>query len=123
MSIDFCSRPFKSTFTPSTSSPQLPVDIVQRLVRTKTSRHRRLNLEPISVNGQTESIVRAAVKTEYFPNQLTVIPNDGDKVMVGDKELIWHAVDTNDYNVNLYYFARAFGKTSDNALFWAVTIG
>jgi hypothetical protein len=83
---------------------------------------RWLILEPISVSGQTESVVRAAVKTEYFPDQFTVIPHDGNKVMVGDKELTWHAVDTNDYNLNLYYFARAFGKTSDNALFWAVTI-
>jgi hypothetical protein len=83
---------------------------------------RWLILEPIPVSGQTESVVRAAVKTEYFPDQFTVIPQDGDKVTVGDKELIWHAIDTNDYNLNLYYFAKAFGKTSDNALFWAVTI-
>ncbi len=83
---------------------------------------RWLILEPITVNGQTESIVRAAVKTEYFPNQFTVIPHDGDRVTVADKELIWHAVDTNYYNLNLFYFARAFGKSSDNALFWAVTI-
>ena len=83
---------------------------------------RWLILEPIPVNGQTESVVRAAVKTEYFPDQFTVIPHDGDKVTVGGKELVWHAIDTNDYNLNLYYFAKAFGKTSDNALFWAVTI-
>jgi hypothetical protein len=83
---------------------------------------RWLILEPIPVNGQTESVVRAAVKTEYFPDQFTVIPHDGDKVMVGGKELVWHAIDTNDYNLNLNYFAKAFGKTSDNALFWAVTI-
>jgi hypothetical protein len=83
---------------------------------------RWLILEPIPVSGQTESIVRAAVKTEYFPDQFTVIPHDGGKVTIGDKELIWHAIDTNDYNLNLNYFAKAFGKTSDNALFWAVTI-
>ncbi len=83
---------------------------------------RWLILEPIPVNGQTESVVRAAVKTEYFPDQFTVIPHDGDKVTVGGKELVWHAIDTNDYNLNLNYFAKAFGMTSDNALFWAVTI-
>jgi hypothetical protein len=83
---------------------------------------RWLILEPIPVSGQTESIVRAAVKTEYFPDQFTVIPHDGGKVTIGDKELNWHAIDTNDYNLNLNYFAKAFGKTSDNALFWAVTI-
>jgi hypothetical protein len=81
-----------------------------------------LILEPIRVSGQlTDSAVQAAVKTEYFPNQLTVIPHDGDKVTVGGTELTWHAVDTNDYNVNLYYFASGLGKPTSNVLFWAVT--
>jgi hypothetical protein len=83
---------------------------------------RWLILEPISVNGLTDSAVQAAVKREYFPNQLTVIPHDGDKVNVDGKELTWHAVDTNDYNINLYYFAQGFGKPTSNVLFWAVTL-
>ena len=84
---------------------------------------RWLILEPIRVSGQlTDSAVQAAVKTEYFPNQFTVIPHDGDKVTVDGTELTWHAVDTNDYNVNLYYFAYGLGKPTSNVLFWAVTI-
>jgi hypothetical protein len=84
---------------------------------------RWLILEPIRVSGQlTDSAVQAAVKTEYFPNQLTVIPHDGDKVTVDGKELTWHIVDTNEYNVNLYYFASRLGKPTSNVLFWAVTI-
>lgn len=81
-----------------------------------------LILEPIRVSGKlTDSAVQAAVKQEYFPNQLTVVPHDGDKVKVGDVELTWHAVATKDYNVNLYYFARDRGKPTSNVLFWAVT--
>ena len=83
---------------------------------------RWLILEPIPANGLTDSVVQAAVKREYFPNQFTVIPHDGDKVTVGDTELTWHAVETNDYNVNLYYFAYGLGKPTSNVLFWAVTI-
>jgi hypothetical protein len=83
---------------------------------------RWLILEPIGANGLTDSVVQAAVKKEYFPNQLTVIPHDGDMVTVGDTELTWHAVDTNEYNVNLYYFAYDLGKPTSNVLFWAVTI-
>jgi hypothetical protein len=83
---------------------------------------RWLILEPIPASGLTDSAVQAAVKTEYFPNQFTVIPRDGDKVTVGGKELTWHVVDTNDYNVNLYYFAFRLGKPTSNVLFWAVTI-
>ncbi len=83
---------------------------------------RWLILEPIPANGLTDSAVQAAVKTEYFPSQFTVVPHDGDKVTVGGKELTWHAVDTNDYNINLYYFAYRLGKPTSNVLFWAVTI-
>jgi hypothetical protein len=71
---------------------------------------RWLLLEPIPANGLTEGIVRAAVKKEYFPNQFTVIPKDGDKVTVNDKELTWHAVETKLYNVNLFHFARALNR-------------
>jgi len=82
-----------------------------------------LILEPVRVDGQlTDSAVQAAVKKEYFPNQLTVVPHDGDKVTVSGAELTWHAVDTNEYNVNLYYFAYDLGKPRSNVLFWAVTI-
>jgi hypothetical protein len=84
---------------------------------------RWLILEPIRVSGQlTDSAVQAAVKKEYFPNQLTVIPHDGDKLAVGGTEVTWHVIDTKDYNINLYYFAKNLGKPTSNVLFWAVTI-
>ena len=41
---------------------------------------------------------------------------------VREAQLNWHAVDTKNYNVNLYHFARALGKPTSDALFWAVTI-
>jgi cephalosporin-C deacetylase-like acetyl esterase len=83
---------------------------------------RWLLLEPIESNGLTDSAVQAAVKKEYFPNQFSVVPRDGDKVTVGDAQLTWHAVDTKLYNVNLYHFAHALGKPTSNVLFWAVTV-
>jgi hypothetical protein len=83
---------------------------------------RWLVLEPIKVPGQlTESAVRAAIGNEYFPNQLAVIPRDGQTVTVGDEPLLWHALDTRNYNVNLYHFAYALNKPTSNVLFWAVT--
>ena len=83
---------------------------------------RWLLLEPIGANGLTDSAVQVAVKKEYFPRQFTVIPHDGDKVTVGGTELTWHAVDTRNYNVNLYHFAYSLRKPTSNVLFWAVTI-
>ncbi len=84
---------------------------------------RWLLLEPIKTNGQlTDSAVQAAVKTDYFPNQLSVLPHDGDAVTAGGTELRWHAIDTINYNVNLYHFAYALNKPTSNVLFWAVTV-
>ena len=89
---------------------------------------RSLLLEPIrqrflrSNQQLTDSFVQAAVKREYFPNQFTLVPLDGDKVTVNGMELTWHAVDTSRYNVSLYTFAYALDKPTYNVLFWAVTI-
>ncbi len=84
---------------------------------------RWLILEPIRVAPQlTDSAVQAVVKKEYFPNQFTVIPHEGDTVTIGDEPLKWHAVDTLAYNVNLYHFAYALNKPTSNVLFWAVAV-
>jgi hypothetical protein len=83
---------------------------------------RWLILEPIRANGLTDRAVQALVKKEYFPNQFTVVPKDGDKVAFDGAELTWHAVDTKEYNVNLYHFARALDKPTSDVLFWGVTI-
>ena len=66
--------------------------------------------------------MQTAVKTEYFPNQLTVMPQHGDKV---DRWRVGIEVACrrhNGYNVNLYHFAYALGKPTSNVLFWAVTV-
>ena len=83
---------------------------------------RWLLLEPIAADGLTDGAVQALVKKEHFPNQFTVVPQDGEKVSVGGAELTWHAVDTTNYNVNLFHFARAQGKKTSDVLFWAVTV-
>ena len=88
---------------------------------------RWLILEPIPIpirsNAQlNDSFVQATVKTEYFPDQYTVIPRDGNKMTVNGAELTWHAIDTSAYHVNLYHFARALNRPTFNILFWAVTI-
>jgi hypothetical protein len=84
---------------------------------------RWLILEPIRVTGPlSDSAVQTAVKTQYFPGQLTAIPQHGETPTVADTPLAWHAVDTVGYNVNLYHFAYALNKPTSNVLFWTVTI-
>ena len=62
------------------------------------------------------------LNTEYFPNQFTVIPHNGDKVKVGDKDLAWHALDSTGFNVKLFRFAYGLNKTTYGVIFWAVTV-
>jgi hypothetical protein len=88
---------------------------------------RWLVLEPIQIqirsNAQlNDSFVQTTIKTDYFPGQYTIIPRDGDRVTVNGNELMWHAVDTSVYHVNLYHFAYALSKPTFNILFWAITV-
>jgi len=79
-------------------------------------------LEPIPAPALTQNAAQEEVKKQYFPDQFTVIPRDGDKVTVGNKELTSHAVESSLYNVNLFHFAREYRLSSENVLFWAVTV-
>jgi hypothetical protein len=106
-------------FTPATASPKAPDQegFIQRW----------LLLDPISKPNRsntvfTDSYVRNAFDTVYFPNQFTVIPRDGDKVTVAGQELAWHALDSSLFNVKLFRFADAQSKSPYGILCWAVTV-
>ncbi len=88
---------------------------------------RWLLLEPINKPTRTnviftDSYLRKAFTTEYFPGQFTVTPKDGEKVKVGEQELTWHALETANFNVKLFRFAYGLRKQTYGVLFWAVTI-
>ena len=117
--VDPRPRTLSPYFTRSTAAPK-PVDkdgFVQRW----------LLLEPISKPNRTNTVftgtyVRAAFSQEYFPNQFTVVPKDGDVVKVGEQELRWHALDSSLFNVKLFRFAYGLDKPVYGVLFWAVTV-
>jgi hypothetical protein len=79
-------------------------------------------LEPLPAPGLTEGAVQALVRRDHFPNQLTLLPKDGDTVTTTNGQPAWHAVETTEYNVNLFHFARALGKPTSNVLLWGVTV-
>jgi len=106
------------TYGPTLTAPATPA----RLTAADGFIQRWMLLEPIPVNGLTRGEVQGMVKKEYFPDQFTVIPHDGDKETVGNATLTWHAVDTKLYNVNLYHFAFSLNKPTSNILVWTVTI-
>ena len=121
----YCSaiRAFAADSTNRHGAPSLTrPDSIEKAPDAAGFMQRWLILEPIAANGLTDSAVQAAIKTEYFPNQLSMIPRDGDAVTVGGTNLTWHAIDTTEYNVNLYHFAYSLGKPTSFVLFWAVTV-
>jgi hypothetical protein len=106
-------------FTPATSAPK-PPDADGFL-------QRWLLLEPIAKPNRSNTVftgtyVRSTFSTEYFPNQFTILPHNGDKVTVADKELTWHALDTANFDVKLFRFAYGLNKPTYGVIFWAVTV-
>lgn len=111
---------------------------------------RWLLLEPISKpnRGNTvfvDSYLREAFSEEYFKNQYSVLPKDGDEVTVTvpkqqavtdfrrlpqepaepemeTVKLKWHALETTNFNVKLFRFATGLGLQEYGVLFNAVTI-
>ena len=82
--------------------------------------HRWLVLEPVPVQGRlTEPAVQEALKVAALPEGAR--PADGAKLTVNGVELSWHALDTLNYNLNLYHFARSLSKPTSNVLFWVET--
>lgn len=87
---------------------------------------RWLMLEPIDKPNRsntvfTDSYLREAFNTEYFPGQMTVWPKDGQKVKAGKQTLKWHSLDSNLFNVKLFRFATGLDKQYYGVIFWVVT--
>jgi len=112
-------RSIEQYFTPATKSKMTPDadGFIQRW----------LLLEPINKPNRsntvfTDSYLRKAFDTLYFPNQFTILPKDGEKVKVAETELTWHALDSKHFNVKLFRFAYGLHKPVYGVLFWAVTV-
>ena len=134
----------KGYFTPVTTPSATPD--AEGFIR------RWMILEPISKPNSTnrvftDSYTRENLSVEYFPNQLTVIPKDGDKVKVKmeyqppvdltarrpaasqqdgpkfvDATLTWHALDSDHFFVKLFRFATGLDKDRYGVIFWTVTV-
>src|SRR5579859_6568964 len=89
------------------TTPTKPVDAAGFI-------QRWLILDPITAQGVTQNEFQAVAKTQHFPNELTIIPHDGDKVTTSNGELAWHAIDTREFKLNLYHFGPMIGKPTNN---------
>ncbi len=106
-------------FAPATAEPTTPDS--EGFIRRWTI------LEPIaknfSSNAQlTDNFLMETMSEEYFKDQFTVIPVDGAKVKLGKSTLLWHALDSKKFFVNLLRFAEGYGKEYFQQMYWAVTI-
>ncbi|MDO5443242.1 MAG: acetylxylan esterase [Bacteroidia bacterium] len=111
-------------------------------------------LDPISLINSTnrvftDSYSRDVIMTEYFPEQFTCLPKDGDKVKVEmdyqapvdltsnrrpqmgaepeapkkvKANLYWHALDSDHFFVKLFRFATNLNLTRHGTIFWHVTV-
>ena len=70
----------------------------------------------------TDSYIREAFAAEYFPEQMTLLPKDGQKVKLDKKTTLqWHNFDSRLYNVKLFRFASELDHQVYGVIFWAVT--
>jgi hypothetical protein len=82
--------------------------------------HRWFVLEPVPVQGRlTETAVQEALKLAALPE--SAAPAAGGRATVNGAEYAWHALDTSNYNLNLYHFAWSLSKPTSNVLFWVET--
>ncbi len=106
-------------FVPATAEPATPDS--EGFIRRWTI------LEPIakSFNSNsmlTDNYLSETMAEEYFKDQYTIVPVDGAKVKYGKSTLLWHALDSKKFFVNLLRFAEGFGKEYFQQMYWAVTI-
>src|SRR5262252_1147147 len=68
--------------------------------------HRWMVLEPVPVSGRlTEAAVHEALQAAPPALPGDSLPHDGESVSINGSSYIWHALDTRNYNFNLYHFA------------------
>lgn len=106
-------------FTPSTDSPARPDKdgFIQRWTI----------LEPIATEAPSNRIwsddyLRKLAYTEFFKNQFTIAPKDGEKVSIGKEKHVWHALDARKYFVNLLRFSDGYGKPYYGQIWWVYTV-
>ena len=107
-------------FTPITSPTARPDD--EGFIR------RWMLLEPIDNPEANSNLLFSwtylqdnLLNPSKLPKPLPAMPRDGQKVKYGKQSLIWHAMESNSYNVRLFRFADLLQKATYRVCFWAVT--
>lgn len=67
-------------------------------------------------------LYKESIYNGILSESVTVLPEAGAKVRVGNQKLTWHALDSKNFNVKLFRFAHGLDKNVYGVLFWAVTV-
>ena len=115
--LQFKNRP--KYFSPSSKSVAQPDE--------KGFIRRWMLLEPIDKPNRsntvfTDTYLREHFYRNYFKDQFSILPVDGQRVKADKQTLTWHALDSENYHVKLFRFADGLNKQIYGVLFWAVTV-
>ena len=119
--------PIKSDTTHSLSKYFTPASGVKKAPDARGFIQRWLVLEPIKKditrnNIFTDNYLRTTFSTDNFSNDYNIVPKNDETVKMGNQELKWHALDSKEYNFNLFHFTYAINKPQYGVLFWVVTV-
>jgi hypothetical protein len=73
-------------------------------------------------NILTDNYLRTTFSTDNFSTDYTTVPQNGEKVKVGNQELKWYALNSKAFDFNLYHFTYAINKSEYGILVWLVTV-
>lgn len=88
---------------------------------------RWLVLEPAKKNIArnnifTDSYLKTTFSSDNFSNDFTVVPKNGETAKISDQNLKWYALDSKEFNFNLYNFSYGINKHKYGMLVWLVTV-
>lgn len=106
-------------FTPATNVKKAP--------DAKGFIQRWLVLEPIKKSERSnsqlsDSYLKTTLAANNFSPDFNAVPKNNETVTIGGQELKWRALDSKEFNFNLYHFSYATNTTRNGVLFWLVTV-
>ena len=108
-------------FTSVTAAPSLPD--AYGFVRRWSLLDPIAKPELTSNRGFNDTFVRSHFEKEYFKDQMTMVPKDGQTVTLADKtKLKWHWLESKTYDVYLYRFAGGLGLQRTAAMYMMATV-
>jgi len=105
-------------FTPSTPIKKAPDanGFIQRWLVLEPIKNSRGNSQ------MSETYLRETLAANNFSPDFNAIPKNGETIKLAGQDLKWRALDSRDFDFNLYHLSYATNTTRNGVLFWLVTL-